>query len=699
MINWNEIPFVRFLIPFSIGILVSFSLNYSIEYNDYLLFIIGIMLLVFAFKQTNFKDRYIYGYLLNVILFLLGYLLMHSQKEINHLNHFQQYIVENNIVLGLINDMPKKTKAGIQFPCKVIQIGHSHNILNRTSGTIWIQAKGEEPQHSLRYGDLILFSGKIQKIAAPLNPHMFDYQSYMENQNIYYQAYIKSNQIQLIDNDQGQSIYRYAFSSQQYFAGILKQFLPTADEYAVAAALIIGYKNDLSVALKKAYTDTGAIHVLAVSGLHVGLVAYFFMFFFNLKKQQGRTYKQLKYLSILIVIWLFAFMTGAAPSVLRATTMFSFILIGKILNRTSNIYNTLAVSAFVLLCFNPFLIKNIGFQLSYFAVLAIVFFQPKLYNLIYIENKILDTIWQLGTISVAAQIGTLPISLYYFHQFPSYFLLTGIVIVYLATFVLGGGLLLFIVHAIPLLSDFIGNIIWWIISFMNQVIYKIEQFPYHLIKGIWICKPSVFLLYFLTITIAIYLTVKKQKWLAFGFFIAIFLGVHTYYNDYIRSRQMSFVIYHSYKNTIIDIINGRKILSLQSSNISKQKVNYITQNYRWALGGQLFDTIVLDTFSKSYDVVYKKGNILKIFDKKILEVNKNYGHLDNEIKKVDYILFRDNPTIDIADLKQKYEFKLLIFDGSNYNDRIKKWKKTSRELDINVYDINKEGAFIYKSQE
>ena len=230
---------------------------------------------------------------------------------------------------------------------------------------------------------------------SALNPHAFNFKKYWHHQNIHYQGFVKADHWQLLKRKQGNYIIDKALNTRNRFLQILKKNLSTENEYAVASALILGDKQSLDSDLKNAYSGTGAMHVLAVSGLHVGLVYLGLAFLLGLLKIKNWYWIFIRTTLIIISIWLFALLTGASPSVMRAATMFSFIIVGKSMRHHPSIYNTLAASAFCLLCFNPLLLMEVGFQLSYLAVSGIIYFQPKIYRWWIIDNPVGDYLWKL----------------------------------------------------------------------------------------------------------------------------------------------------------------------------------------------------------------------------------------------------------------------------------------------------------------
>ena len=351
--NWREIPFIRLLIPLILGILSAFYFDQNIQFIPWFLFAIFTLTFLISIFNQKFKLRWVFGSLAFVFLFLFGYENTRRQTDINQVDHFENFISGNDYIIGVINNVPEKKK-WVRCELKVKSIGSNlENMINKI-GNLLVYVEFDEKSSQLNYGDEILISTRAQEIEPPKNPEAFDFKYYMAAQNIFYQAFVRENEWAILSSDKSNPILAAAFESRSFFIKILEKHLPAQQELAVGAALILGYKNLLNPDLKEAYTGVGAMHVLAVSGLHVGIIYLILFFFLNLIKSRSLHWRISKTLILLIGVWLFALITGASASVLRAATMFSFIIIGKSIHRYTNIYNTLAISAFFLLFHNPF---------------------------------------------------------------------------------------------------------------------------------------------------------------------------------------------------------------------------------------------------------------------------------------------------------------------------------------------------------
>ncbi len=297
-----------------------------------------------------------------------------------------------------------------------------------------------DPQsEALRYGDRVVIRATVRPTEPPKNPHVFDYSRYLHFQNIHFQAFVKPDSLVRLSSGHGNFIWRAAFSCREKLLALLHEHFPTQDEYAVASALLVGYKDDLSDDLRTAYAETGSMHALAVSGTHVGFLYVGLFFLLQRLRLRGRWGRLVENVVLLSAIWAFTFLTGATASVLRASVMFSTYLLGKAMFRDASVWNVLAASAFGLLIYNPYFLFDAGFQLSYAAVAGMVFFYPRFYRVSPILPKWADYAWQVLLVGFAAQLGTLPLSLYYFHQFPVFFWLAGWVVVFGGAVFMAGG--------------------------------------------------------------------------------------------------------------------------------------------------------------------------------------------------------------------------------------------------------------------
>ncbi len=693
MINWKEIPFVKFLLPFAMGILLSIILenNHPIWYGIFLCALLTRVILLFIKVPNSYRN--LHGFLAHVLLFSMGYLWCFHFNELQNKNHFQQHLETENIIIGKIETAPTSSNY-LKATLSTQLIGTHLDSLKNCNGNILIYLKNDSTRQ-LKYGDIIAFQGRIQKVDSPKNPHAFDYKKFLQFKNIHYQVFInKPNNWQKSNINQGGFIHKSAIKIRHYFLNILKKHLTTSRELSVGNALILGYKNDIDEEVRTAYAHTGALHVLAVSGLHVGLVAWFVNILLGLVKSRTLSWRITRAIILIGVVWSFALISGGSPSVLRAATMFTFLIIGLSMNRTTNIYNSLAISASILLIWNPYLLMNVSFQLSYLAITSIVFFHPKIFRGLIIKNDFLRSIWNLISLSLAAQIGTLPISIYYFHSIPFFAWLSGVIVIPAATIILGSGMLLLLIESlIPSFAVIPGWILYYSIWLMNEAIFLIQKFPSSVWIGVWIGFGIVISMYVMIGNIMLALSTKKLKWFLPASAFLLLISVNYSFISFGEISQKKMVIYHSYRNSIIDFFDGKNSFSFHKGDISEKNLSFATQNNQWANGIKKTQPIHFENIQFKSENIFYQNPFIQFFDKKIVLLDDTF-QFRKEIKiNVNFIIIQNNPNFKMEDISQNFIFEKIIFDTSNSQWKVENWKSDCQKLNIQYFDIFEQGAF------
>lgn len=687
-------PFVRIVVPLIFGIITFGHFEITIPYVIPQLIILNIILFYTAYFRVPRKYYWVFGISVHINFFLIGYFLCAKTSEKTAADYFANYYQDEMILTGVVDDMPTK-KDWIKVKLKLKKYKESDSI-KTCSGNLIAYIKRDSLSEHLKYGDYIGFNSKVQEVPPPKNPNAFDYKRYLHFQNIHYQAFIKENEWKLLDQNKGNPLFRLAFGLRSKFLKILEKHLTGENELAVGSALILGYKNDLSEDVRSAYAETGAMHVLAVSGLHVGIIYLFINFLLRWIPTNKKSWKLAKLLINLFTIWAFALITGASPSVLRAATMFTFIAIGNHLNRNSIIYNTLGVSAFLLLLYNPYLLFQVGFQLSYLAVFGIVFFQYKIQRWFGFRNDILHHIWILTTVAIAAQIMVLPISLYYFNQFPVYFWLTGFVVVDTALVVLILGLSLMVLElTFPFLAEYVGWVLNWILTAVNKFIFFVQELPFGLIEGVYYGLIGLLIMYLIVLAIGAYSENGNRKWLKYAF--AAFIGLcgwHVYltYDTYC---QKQIIVYNLGKEkTVIDFIERHQVVSLVGGKISEKDIKYNIESNRKKLGVRKVITIPIDSISEysAPNILYQRP-LVYFYDKRIAVLQKDIKTPDESLK-MDYVILRNNVDISIEKISKVFDYQQIIADASNSYWSIKEWKDSCKNEQINFLNTYESGAFV-----
>lgn len=698
MLNWREIPFVRLLLPFAVGILLAIQFDLQIPGLP-LAFLALVALQLLSQKLRGlYRYRWMPGLLINLTLLVLGYGVTWQHDEMHHDSHFSKIhsSQEGTLLVGEVADLPTNKENWVKIVLGINAAGANADSLQSASGSLLLYLQRDSASESLAYGDQIVLNGKVTAVEPPANPYAFDYGRYLHFQNIYYQSFVKKQSWKLVKQSYRFSPYGTAIYFQQQFTETLRKYLKTENEFAVGAALIFGYRSEVPEEVLTAYSQTGAVHILAVSGMHVGILFIILNFFFKRIKSQNRYWRWGKASLLLGAIWSFALVTGASPSVLRSAVMFSFVVLADALGRNKNFYNTLTASAFCLLLYDPYWLLSVSFQLSYLAILGIVYFQPKITALWVIENKVGNYLWELNSVSLAAQLMTLPFTLLYFHQFPTYFWLSSMLLVPLSGLELGAGLLLLILDPLWAFgAKALGWLLWAMLWLGNQSVMIIQHLPAALMNGIWISGMMALLLYLSIGSVMAAISFRKFRWVLASLVLLLLVGVSYAFSECRHHENRQMTIYSVYKHTAIDFFDGEKAWSVIDTSLEAKPLRYAAEGNRFAHGINEVEMQYLeDTTSLVGDHFFYENGLAQFYDKRLYVLNGPVANEGEEKVKVDFLLLRNTPKVEMEDLLQTFDFQLLVFDASNKRWRVEDWKAACDSLGVSYYDVDEEGALV-----
>jgi len=687
---WKKAPFIKLLLATIAGIMLQWNLQLPLS-----LWIIaglsGIAGLLLFFFIPFFK-RYQLSFLNGIFTFVLfgsfGALLA-WQKDIRNdkqwLGNF--YKEKDGLVVTLAEPPVEKTKS-FKANATVAYLLESGKAIP-VKGKIIIYFKKDSVLPALAYGTQVVFKKPLQEIKNAGNPGGFDYKRYSLFQGITHQVYLKPEEFEVLPEKKEQWLDKFLYSCRENVLGILRKNITGEKELGLAEALLIGYKDDLDQSLVQSYTNTGVVHIIAISGLHLGLIYWLLGIIFKFLKIHRST-RWLYPTLIIADLWLFSLLAGGQPSILRSAVMFTCIVIGENLSKRTSIYNTMALSAFILLCINPYWLWDVGFQLSYSAVLSIIIFMKPIYNWFYIKNKALDAIWKLNAVTISAQLLTIPVSIYHFHQFPAYFLFTNLLAVPLSSAILLGEIFLCCISFIPVVASFTGKIISWLIWLMNSYIERIEKIPYSLWDGLQINMPQAILLFFLVTGISYWLMEKSKLALKLALFSLLgFTALRTM--SFIESsQQQKIIVYNVPQKRAIDFVDGRDFLFFGDSDLLG---NDFARNFH------LKPSRILHRINGKTHLPNLSGtsNYFTYYGKHIMLLNEAISFEPQETKPIiDLLIISKNPKVYMKKLAAALDIKQVVFDGSVPSWKSGYWKKDCDSLHIPWYDVTVKGAFIMK---
>ncbi|TCK84814.1 ComEC/Rec2 family competence protein [Albibacterium bauzanense] len=696
VIQFGTAPFVRLLLVYLLGI----GIGYRFDPNAYvylwlnaisIVCISSFFLIALIKRFENFRLYKYLSVLFYLFLVFLGWSSVWKLQPSILATHFSNQ--QPQALVGYIDDEPKITKTTVRFPLKITQIikdGTSSESAGNLLINIRLDTLSAKIVSEFKYGDEFLIPSNYSLINPPYNPNEFDYQSYLAKHLIWHQANLFADDLIQTGSGRGSFLISHALLFRQLMIEKLRQSFTNSDALAIVSALVLGYRNELDQEIINTFSATGTIHVLSVSGLHVGIIFYVFStLLFWMKKG---SWKIVRTLILILLIWIYAFVTGLPPSVLRASIMISFGIIALTVARRNNIYNTISSSAFFLLLYNPNFIADIGFQLSYLAVLGIVYLYPKLNALVITKNKILSVLWSYAAISISAQLATFPLVLFYFHIFPVYFLPANILIILPATWVLYLGILVLLLP-FGIVHSWFSWILENLIMLMNKILLVFEKLPYAILKGIWIAPWQYLVIYVLLFCCISFLFYKKRNTMYF-FVGCLLLLVCSRVIKIMENQSLSEIrIYNVYRNLAIGFFDHSGVVLFTDS---------LTEN------NSRFQYSVMpniDSFSHSSMKIVNQGdtfiennlliadNIIQFNNKSLLIYSEDQLLVDSIF--IDLLYIRNNPKIKLQQVIKSIQFRKIILDASNNDWYIKEIEKEAAIIGIPVYILKNNFAYVW----
>jgi competence protein ComEC len=543
----QKTPFFRVVFPFATGIALSpLFIGSRVLFLVILLFVLLIVTLVTA-RNSGFRLNYISGLLFSFLFFIAGVTQYRiaSQKPV---------FPEADSYLITLLETPVEKEKSYRAEALVVTAGNRDTLAESTEHLLVYFGKSDSVS-LLKAGDRILFHGQPSWILNDGNPYSFDYESYMNRRGIFRQIYIQDGSWNKAGEDTRIIPRIFAERARERIIGLYIRNNLAGDTLTILSALTPGYKKSLDPEIRQVFANSGAMHVLAVSGLHVGIIflAFNVVFGFLKRKQSGRIFFVVL---VIVSLWVYAFLTGLSPSVQRAALMFSLVQAGDVLRRPVNIYNTLAASAFILLAVNPQLLFEVGFQLSYSAVFGIVYFQPLLGRLLGFRNRLAKYIWDLLTVSFAAQIGTFAISCFYFRQFPVWFWLTNLVVIPAALVFIILAIAIVFFSVLPVVSSFLASITGKLTGLMFEFLKMIDSFPGAVISGFNFSVLSLILLLSLVLLTVMFIETRRKLFLFTALGATVVLIANSSVLNYLQIHRREIIVYNS-RQPIVHFISGK----------------------------------------------------------------------------------------------------------------------------------------------
>jgi competence protein ComEC len=684
-------PFLRLIICVSAGIFIQILMSLKLPVILAMLAFMGILLFAASRLPVSLRYRYDWwrGIALQWMVAVSGCLLVLLSDVRYHGHYFERNIKPGDLLQVRLEEPVQAKKKTFKT---IVQVRYiiSGNTRIPAKGRLLVYLQMDSNALRLRQGDQLLIQGNTTPVSCSGNPGAFDYRRYCARQQIYRQVYLQRDAWRLFREREESYLRRWLSAGRVYCLQTLQQYIG-GREAALAAALLIGYRYDLDSNMVQDYTNTGIVHIIAISGMHLALI-YGALLWLLRWWPAHRFADVLKGMVIIVLLWAFTLLTGGAASVLRATVMFTFLTLGRfVLNRHTNVYNTLAASAFLILCYEPRLLLDVGFQLSYLAVLSIVTGYRRLYHQLQFDNRWLNRLWDMTALTLAAQLFTLPVSLYYFHQFPLYFLPANMIAVPLSTVVLYGEIVLLIFGRIPVVAGIAGHLLRMIMQCMNMLVSKIGHLPGALLADIQLQLFSVLCLYVCIGGLLLWMIHQWRK----GLYVTL-VAMTSWSMGWMivcvsEQHQRKMVVYNIPGHTVVDMVKGRRVWRLAGAEIADTLYDRYLRPAHAVYGAT--DEGVIKTSAAG--CFFPGFRVLIVGNKRLVVVDSILPELCPEKKlRTDYLLLSHNPHVDIRQLEKIFDAAYYIFDASNSLRNIQRWKSDCYVLTLRFFSVPDQGAYV-----
>ncbi|MEN0016335.1 MAG: ComEC/Rec2 family competence protein [Bacteroidota bacterium] len=694
----SHLPFVRICLAFIGGITLA---HYIGPYRWVAITVLGVSLVGYALLTLLGTHRKAhvwraYGGLLGLVgIVALGYLylLRHKQSPYTHTLAALDQPLQGYVITVIEEPETRDTTTRL-----TAVITHVRTLERWESCTAKLRLciKSAVP-YDIRYGDVYGVVGQPSRIPAPRNPHTFDYRAVLQREHIYYQDQVVS--VKKLGHAPPKPYKAFFLAVRRHAKRLLIRHIHTQPEQDVMLALVLGMQSELDLSTKTHYINAGTMHILAVSGLHVGML--YSLLNFLLSSLMGLPPRHIgRNVLILVSLGSYACLTGLAPSVLRATLMLSCFLVAGWLSRIQCTYNTLASSAFLLLMAQPHLLFSVSFQLSYLAVGGIVYLQPRLYRCIRVKHWGLDRLWRWTTLSLAAQLAITPISLYYFKQFATYFIVANWIVVPAAFVILGLGLGILLTSWFTALNMLVSALASHVTGLNNRFVAWISNLPGSTLQDIYVDMPWLWVSYSLAIALLMFLQSRKLGYLLAATGIACAFGLYRARTGWVRHGQQGVIFYSIPNHQAVSFIQGPSAVYCADTSWLGQERKYqrqvapsygalglqVKHRYSWQAAAQC-STFPLQTWQGYTLVVWGRQQLVFVDHPPVPQ--------PYPLSKIhaDFLILERNAVRNLATLVNQFAIDTLLIGASNSAAVAWQLQVEAAQYNIDFHSLRHNGAY------
>lgn len=652
-----------------------------------LITLLGILLVVLSTRSG--QNRYLLGTM--TVLFFVGLgglrTWMTTTVPNTNLEHVDAYKV---VVLA-----PPETRAKTyKVETEVLQTKSQNNWSPQTGKVLLYLDKTAPKPH---YGQVLLIRGTPKRVEPPLNPEQFDYQHFLALKHFYFQHYLRATDFVITQEQRGLFYKKYAYAMSQWADDALRRLVPREREYAVAKAMTLGLRDEMDAELVAAYSAAGAVHVLSVSGFHI--TVFMWLITFVLGRLEKRKHGRWLYWGLTLgILWFYAVLTGLSAPVIRSALMFSLFLLAKPLGRQSNVGQALFGSALILLAIDPLLLYSVSFQLSYAALSGIIFLHPPLYQSLSFKDWFTDHLWNITAVALTAQLVTFPLAVYYFHQFPTYFLLANPLVVALGIAMLPVAFLAIGLSWTPFLSEGLGWLLTGITWLLNELVLLVERLPASVLGGLSFSWGEMLAVYALIgcFLALLYYKTRPWLWIAGG----VSLGLLGWQIAEIQQhRHQKFMVIHAVpRHTVISLIDGQRAILIADSAFFQsggKPFNFYLGNFYTQRGISRVTQEALEAPSNHLGIIKSLnwGKIIVWKGRKIVLVEQKTTPLP--LIQANALLVRNTTYRKAEELEKTFGNQRLVFDNSTKFYVLDTLSKHAMRKQLPWHFVHRQGAIVW----
>ena len=703
VLSWRSNPLARLAVPFLTGIFI--GLNGAVG---------GVMpvppawsvgtaalALMLSLVSLSYRYRWVPGLVFNLCLGILGYNLARVHDPSGDPDFLGRQ--PEGVFLARVGEPPIMTGSRQRATVAV-----THRLVggkfHRCRGEALVAFDGPADGATLQFGDEVLLATRFEAVRDNSNPHSFSYNRYLLRRGTLHRAWSERYAWKKTGLEPEGMARRLAFLLRDRLLTILRQNRVEGQEFAVAAALLLGHTEGLDPELRKDYANTGATHILSVSGMHVGVIYMFLEFLLGFMNRK-RSLRIAKAVLLLLCIWSYAMITGLSPSVLRSAAMLSLPIIGRSMERPVGMLNVIAASLIGILAAEPGLLTDVGFQLSYLAVGGIILFYKKIYDLYVTTSWLPDKVWSIISVSLAAQLATFPLTLYLFHQFPNYFILTNIMVVPLSGFIIYAGIIVLATGMVPALSALLAKGLIGMVWLMNKTIHLMDLLPGSVTGGIYISVLVMLLLYGVMLTTFLFLLSRRRMALWLSLAGMVVLGFLHFQTVLQQRNSVRLAVYNSAGQSLVMLSDGsrgmvlygsarrgsaageRRLLQPALDDAVAAGVSNVRAYHRMVRRSNPY---VADSFFPvmQHRGIYKFNGICIVFLDGALPETM-VGRI-----KADVLIVSGNPPARAEEAVRTFSPSVIVVDATNSRYRARLWQEGAEKLGVKCHLVANDGAFV-----